>query len=270
MFTAHCTLHSLYTAHCTHYTLYTAHCTHCTHCPLHSLSTAHCTHYGSTEALTPLGTHLANLPVAPRIGKLMVFGVLLRCTESILTVCAFLSSRSPFLNMQRRDEQEVQAVEAERRSLMMAHSNEDEMQGDVSHSDHLLLARVYTKWRDANERSPREGRSFCVDHGLSMEGMHRYSILTMPYTLCTVLTIGRCTGHRSCAGSTPGVWWRSASSPRALSRGVGGGTKRTTLTRTQDASSGTVHHSMHHTLYCTQGPSSVACCVRGSTGMCCG
>ena len=46
--------------------------------------------------LTPLGQHLARIPLDPQIGKMLVFGALVRCTEDVLTIAAALCSRSPF------------------------------------------------------------------------------------------------------------------------------------------------------------------------------
>ena len=46
------------------------------------------------HALTPLGYHLAQLPVDVRIGKLMLFGAIFRCLDAALTIAACLSYRS--------------------------------------------------------------------------------------------------------------------------------------------------------------------------------
>eukprot|EP00750_Incisomonas_marina_P031765 INCI8296.1.p2 GENE.INCI8296.1~~INCI8296.1.p2 ORF type:complete len:1126 (+),score=243.84 INCI8296.1:1192-4569(+) len=55
--------------------------------------------------LTPLGFHLAALAVSPRIGKMLIFGAILRCLGPILTVAATLSYRSPFAApFDKRDE----------------------------------------------------------------------------------------------------------------------------------------------------------------------
>jgi len=48
--------------------------------------------------LTPLGYHLAYLPVDVRIGKMLVVGAILGCLEPILTVAACLSYKSPFVS----------------------------------------------------------------------------------------------------------------------------------------------------------------------------
>ena len=51
------------------------------------------------SCITPLGFHLANLPVHPRIAKMLVFGILLKCLDPVLIVAACLSSgKSLFLS----------------------------------------------------------------------------------------------------------------------------------------------------------------------------
>ena len=48
--------------------------------------------------LTALGYHLAQLPVAPRIGKVLLLGAVFRCVGPALTIAASLSTRSPFMS----------------------------------------------------------------------------------------------------------------------------------------------------------------------------
>jgi HrpA-like RNA helicase len=50
----------------------------------------------ANEELTPLGFHLARLPVDPHIGKMIIFGALFGCLDPILTVAACLDYKSPF------------------------------------------------------------------------------------------------------------------------------------------------------------------------------
>lgn len=51
------------------------------------------------EKLTPLGYHLASLPVDVRIGKLMLFGTIFRCLDPALTIAASLAFKSPFVSV---------------------------------------------------------------------------------------------------------------------------------------------------------------------------
>lgn len=54
------------------------------------------------EKLTPLGYHLACLPVDVRIGKLMLFGAIFRCLDPALTIAASLAFKSPFVSAARQ------------------------------------------------------------------------------------------------------------------------------------------------------------------------
>lgn len=50
----------------------------------------------SNFKLTPLGHHLAKLPVNVRIGKLILYGTIFCCLDSALTIAACLSYKTPF------------------------------------------------------------------------------------------------------------------------------------------------------------------------------
>jgi len=57
------------------------------------------------DDLTALGQHLALIPADLRCGKLMVYGTIFGCLESILTIASILTIRSPFVSPQdKRDE----------------------------------------------------------------------------------------------------------------------------------------------------------------------
>ena len=49
------------------------------------------------EELTPLGHHLANLPVNPRIGKIILFGAIFSCLDPVLTIASALGFKEPFV-----------------------------------------------------------------------------------------------------------------------------------------------------------------------------
>ena len=48
--------------------------------------------------ITPLGYHLAALPINPRIGKLILYGVQLHCIDPILTIASAVSVKSVFVS----------------------------------------------------------------------------------------------------------------------------------------------------------------------------
>lgn len=59
-----------------------------------------------TEALTKLGRHLAALPLPPRVGKMLLFGVMFGCLDPILTVACCMAYRcapKPYSNPHTQD-----------------------------------------------------------------------------------------------------------------------------------------------------------------------
>lgn len=46
-----------------------------------------------TEALTVLGRHLAALPLPPRVGKMLLYGLLFGCLDPVLTVACCMAYR---------------------------------------------------------------------------------------------------------------------------------------------------------------------------------
>jgi HrpA-like RNA helicase len=49
-----------------------------------------------SENLTPLGFHLAQLPMDPQTGKMILMGALFGCLDPVLTVAASLSHKDAF------------------------------------------------------------------------------------------------------------------------------------------------------------------------------
>lgn len=47
------------------------------------------------EDLTELGHHLTDLPVEPRYGKMVLYSVVLKCLDPILTIACSLAYRDP-------------------------------------------------------------------------------------------------------------------------------------------------------------------------------
>ena len=50
------------------------------------------------DSLTPLGYHLATLPVDVRIGKMLIYGAIIGLVEPVLTAAAAMGFRSPFFS----------------------------------------------------------------------------------------------------------------------------------------------------------------------------
>lgn len=100
--------------------------------------------------LSPLGYHLADLPLDCRLGKILIFACLLRCVESVVTITAFLSQRSVFrAPLEKRDEMMT-------RKRMFSYRL----------SDHLTLLRLFKDYSIAKNK-----RQFCYENFVNYESM---------------------------------------------------------------------------------------------------
>jgi len=120
---------------------------------------------GSCE-LTPLGFHLASLPLDPRLGKLLLLSCLCGCAERALTVAAALSSaKSVFAaGGPGRDRQEA-ASDAHRAAF------------GASRSDLLAAAAAYDGWAAARAAGgSRAERAFCDAHYLSGKALREVEV----------------------------------------------------------------------------------------------
>ena len=104
----------------------------------------------AAEALTPLGRHVAHMPVDARIGKMLLFGALLGCLDPILTIAASMAGRSVFVSPK---DAKAEADAAKRRLA------------SPGKSDHLTVAAAYAQWQKCGGASAR--RAFCEKNFLS-------------------------------------------------------------------------------------------------------
>jgi HrpA-like RNA helicase len=104
------------------------------------------------EHLTPLGYHLGKLPVSPKIGKMLIYGAVFRCLSPILTICAALSDKAPFVSsIENRDDAE---------DCKLSWDKDDE------YSDHLTIVKAYEAWDDVVQRGSNDN-SFCKENFLN-------------------------------------------------------------------------------------------------------
>ncbi|CAG9466338.1 unnamed protein product [Pedinophyceae sp. YPF-701] len=139
------------------------------------------------ERLTPLGQHLANLPVDARLGKMILYAAVLRCLDPCLTVAAALSSRSPFVSpLDKREE-----ADAAKRSFA----------GDQS--DHLAVVDAFDAWEDVRRQGKGAERQFCQDNFLSMKALQGIADLRQQFRQL-LLDAGFLTGRNKANGSGGG------------------------------------------------------------------
>lgn len=118
------------------------------------------------EKLTPLGYHLASLPVDVRIGKLMLLGSIFRCLDPALTIAASLAFKSPFVSPWDKKE------EANQKKLEFAFAN----------SDYLALLCAYKGWQLSTKESARASYNYCRQNFLSGRTLQEMASLKRQFT----------------------------------------------------------------------------------------
>uniref|UniRef100_A0A8C4IFS5 RNA helicase n=1 Tax=Dicentrarchus labrax TaxID=13489 RepID=A0A8C4IFS5_DICLA len=108
------------------------------------------------EDLTDLGYHLADLPVEPHLGKMVLCAVVLKCLDPILTIACTLAYRDPFV-LPAQGSQKRAALHCRKRFT------------SSTFSDHMALLRAFQAWQKA--RSDGWERSFCEKNFLSQATM---------------------------------------------------------------------------------------------------
>ncbi|XP_019623182.1 PREDICTED: putative ATP-dependent RNA helicase DHX57 isoform X1 [Branchiostoma belcheri] len=118
------------------------------------------------QELTPLGYHLAQLPVDVRIGKLMLFGAIFRCLDPVLTIAASLSFRSPFVApFDKRDE-------ADKKKQEFA----------IGNSDHLTLLNAYKGWTTSLKHGSYAGYRYSMENFLSIKTLKEIVSMKRQFT----------------------------------------------------------------------------------------
>ncbi|XP_035893626.1 3'-5' RNA helicase YTHDC2-like [Anopheles stephensi] len=136
--------------------------------------------FDDDENLTDLGYTLAELPVDARLGKMLLYGILLKCYEPILSIVCILSVNELFVLPPFAGDKE----RANRMRYELA---------DSSYSDCYTLLRAYQRWlsmHSVHKRKELCSRMF-LNHGkLSMVHDLRNKLHTHLCTLGLVKTYG--------------------------------------------------------------------------------
>ncbi|XP_068740703.1 3'-5' RNA helicase YTHDC2-like isoform X2 [Montipora capricornis] len=104
------------------------------------------------EDLTDLGRHLADLPLNPQLGKMVLYSVVLKCLDPVVIVACALAYRDPFVLPMYSAEK--RAAAAARKKLILD-----------PYSDHLVFVQVFRSWQRA--RSQGYDKNFCRRNYLS-------------------------------------------------------------------------------------------------------
>nr|XP_043628822.1 DExH-box ATP-dependent RNA helicase DExH7, chloroplastic [Erigeron canadensis] len=122
------------------------------------------------EVLTPLGYHLAKLPVDVLVGKMMLYGGIFGCLSPILSISAFLSYKSPFIY----PKDERHAVERAKFALLTDNvGGANDVDNWDRQSDHLIMMIAYKKWdKILHENGANAAERFCKSYFLSSSVMY--------------------------------------------------------------------------------------------------
>ncbi|XP_053665706.1 ATP-dependent DNA/RNA helicase DHX36 [Anopheles marshallii] len=101
----------------------------------------------NNQKLTPLGYHLARLPMDPRTGKMVLLASIFSCIDPITSIAASLTFKNAFYKPLGK-EKEVDRI---KRNF-----------AQDSASDHIMLANVIAEWRSQSNKG-----GFCGKHFLN-------------------------------------------------------------------------------------------------------
>ena len=110
----------------------------------------------SWEGVTELGSHLLDLPIEPRLGKMVLYAVVLKCLDPILTIVCCVSYKDPFILSPNP------ALKAAAKAARHGFSG-----GSIS--DHMALLRVFQGWQKA--RVEGNEKQFCYNYQISTSTM---------------------------------------------------------------------------------------------------
>ncbi|XP_037089684.1 LOW QUALITY PROTEIN: ATP-dependent DNA/RNA helicase DHX36-like, partial [Pollicipes pollicipes] len=105
------------------------------------------------EHLTPLGFHLAKLPLDPQTGKMLIMAAMFSCLDPILTVAACLSFKEPF----------VVPLGSEQQADLARHRLSEGLL-----SDHMTMVNAFNLWTAARDRPTFARRNFLSGSTLEM------------------------------------------------------------------------------------------------------
>uniref|UniRef100_A0A8D2CVM4 Probable ATP-dependent RNA helicase DHX34 n=1 Tax=Sciurus vulgaris TaxID=55149 RepID=A0A8D2CVM4_SCIVU len=115
----------------------------------------------SSEALTPIGSLLAQLPVDVVIGKMLILGSMFNLAEPVLTIAAALSVQSPFT----RSAQNSLECAAARRPL------------ESDQGDPFTLFNVFNAWVQVKSERSRNSRKWCRRRGIEEHRLYEMANL---------------------------------------------------------------------------------------------
>lgn len=104
------------------------------------------------ENITYLGIHLASMPVDCQLGKMLLYSILLRCIEPVVTIVSILSVKDPFMLPLGNEGEKINKIK--------------KGFGRDSLSDHQMLLNAFDEWSKCKRR-----HEFCEENYISNGNM---------------------------------------------------------------------------------------------------
>lgn len=134
------------------------------------------------ENITDLGIRLADLPVDVQLGKTLLYSILMKCLDPILTIVSILSVKDPFIIPCGRENKS----DAAKRRMELS---------EDTFSDHLILLRVFQLWNEAKQQ--RRETEFCSKYFISNGSMEMiYAVRQNILGQLRALSLVRSNGNR--------------------------------------------------------------------------
>ncbi|GJQ88173.1 putative helicase [Trypoxylus dichotomus] len=108
------------------------------------------------EKLTRLGTHLLQLSVEPHLAKMLIYSVIFKCVDPVLTIVATLTHKEPFI---------LPTVGLEKGQA----NNKRKSLSFGSLSDHMSILKAFQMWQKAKQQ--KRERQFCQEYFISYGAM---------------------------------------------------------------------------------------------------
>ncbi|XP_050044993.2 3'-5' RNA helicase YTHDC2-like [Dermacentor andersoni] len=105
-----------------------------------------------SEQLTEMGLHLLDLPIEPHLGKMVLYAVVLKCLDPVLTIVCCIAVKDPFV-LPTQPGQKRPAYVARRKLA------------GGTYSDHMALLAAFQRWQKA--RAENSEHYFCERHFVS-------------------------------------------------------------------------------------------------------
>lgn len=106
----------------------------------------------TNENITHLGIHLANMPVDCQLGKMILYSIVLRCLDPVVTIVSALSVKDPFTLPVGGEGEKINKIKKQ-----FANS---------SLSDHQMLLNTFEMWSKQKRRG-----EFCAENYISNGNM---------------------------------------------------------------------------------------------------